>query len=226
NYHLHHHKITNTYPDIDNFVVTDYTRNPFLAKVMLLVVYTFAYPMYWLSNMGRHMRRLTVRQRVLTQVELLGFWGAVVSFFFVLPHAVFVFFFILPFIFGAMLASMTSMIEHYEMALTEDDAYSSRTYGTSSHLTNFIWNNVTYHNEHHKYPGIPWYNLRSFHEAAYPYYDEKVKSECHPSIYRLAFQLYGRILRFDMAKLDERYRGINKDAEREKCVALAGIPVA
>ena len=226
NYHLHHHKITNTYPDIDNFVVTDYTRNPFLAKVMLLVVYTFAYPMYWLSNMGRHMRRLTVRQRVLTQVELLGFWGVVTGFFFLLPHPVFFFFFILPFIFGAMLASMTSMIEHYEMALTEDDAYSSRTYGTSSHLTNFIWNNVTYHNEHHKYPGIPWYNLRSFHEAAYPYYDEKVKSECHPSIYRLAFQLYGRILRFDMAKLDERYRGINKDAEREKCVALAGIPVA
>ncbi len=67
----------------------------------------------------------------------------------------FFFFFILPFIFGAMLASMTSMIEHYEMALTEDDAYSSRTYGTSCHLTNFIWNNVTYHNEHHKYPGIP-----------------------------------------------------------------------
>ena len=58
----------------------------------------------------------------------------------------------------------------------DDDAYSSRTYGTSSHLTNFLWNNVTYHNEHHKYPGIPFYNLRSFHEAAYPYYDERVKA--------------------------------------------------
>jgi hypothetical protein len=69
-------------------------------------------------------------------------------------------------------------------------------------------------------------NLRSFHEAAYPYHDDPVKAECHPSIDRLAFQLYGRILRFDMAKLDERYRGINKEAEREKCVALAGIPVA
>src|ERR1700722_17178352 len=29
NYHLHHHKIANTYPDVDNFVVTDYTRSPF-----------------------------------------------------------------------------------------------------------------------------------------------------------------------------------------------------
>ncbi|WP_437484734.1 hypothetical protein WME75_45670 [Sorangium sp. So ce1014] len=26
------------------------------------------------------------------------------------------------------------------------------------------------HNEHHKFPGIPLYNLRSFHVAAYPYY--------------------------------------------------------
>jgi fatty acid desaturase len=44
NYHLHHHRIANTYPDVDNFVVTDYTRNPFLAKVLLVVVYSFAYP--------------------------------------------------------------------------------------------------------------------------------------------------------------------------------------
>ncbi len=51
NYHLHHHRIANTYPDVDNFVVTDYTRSPVLAKALLLVVYTFAYPLYWLSNM-------------------------------------------------------------------------------------------------------------------------------------------------------------------------------
>ena len=36
NYHLHHHRIANTYPDVDNFVVTDYTRNPFLAKLLLM----------------------------------------------------------------------------------------------------------------------------------------------------------------------------------------------
>ncbi len=224
NYHLHHHKIANTYPDVDNFVVTDYTRSPFLARVMLLAVYSFAYPMYWLSNMGRYMKRLSAGKRVLMNVEAIGFWGLVAYAFLALPHAVFFFSFALPFIFGAMLASLTSMIEHYEMLPGDDDAYSSRTYGTSSHLTNFLWNNVTYHNEHHKFPGIPWYNLRSFHEAAYPYYDEQVKAECHPSIYRLAFQLYGRILRFDMTKLDDRYRGINKDAERQKYVAMAGIP--
>lgn len=223
NYHLHHHRIANTYPDIDNFVVTDYTRNPVLAKVLLLVVYTVAYPLYWLSNMPRYMKRLTPGKRVLMNVELLGFAAVMVGFFFLMPLQVFVFFYGLPFLFGSILASVTSMIEHYEM-LPGEDAYSSRTYGTKSHLTNFLWNNVTYHNEHHKFPGIPWYNLRSFHEAAHPYYDEKVKAECHPSIYRLAFQLYGRILKFDMPRLDERYRNVDKAAEREKYVSMAGIP--
>jgi fatty acid desaturase len=222
NYHLHHHRIANTYPDIDNFVVTDYTRSPALAKVLLLAVYTFAYPMYWLSNMPRYVKRLSPGKRVRMNVEALGFWGLVAYAFSVMPHQVFFFSFALPFVFGSMLASVTSMIEHYEM-LPGEDAYSSRTYGTSTHVTNFLWNNVTYHNEHHKFPGIPWYNLRSFHEAAYPYYDEKVKAECHPSIYRLAFQLYGRILRFDIDKLDERYRGMNKDAERQKYLDMAGI---
>jgi fatty acid desaturase len=223
NYHLHHHKITNTYPDVDNVVVTDYTRSPALAKVFLLCVYTFAYPMYWLTNMGRYFARLSPAKRVLANVEALGFWAVVIGFFFVMPGQVFFFFFALPFVFGAMLASLTSMIEHFDMPMVDDDAYGSRTYGTRAHLTNFIWNNVTYHTEHHKYPGIPFYNLKRFHHAAYPYYDARVKAECHPSIYRLAFQLYGRILGLDIGELEERYRAVDKQAEREKYLALPGI---
>ncbi|MGK3998049.1 fatty acid desaturase family protein [Sorangium sp. So ce1024] len=223
NYHLHHHKIANTYPDVDNFVVTDYTRNPVLAKLLLLAVYTFAYPLYFLGCMARYVKRLSPMQRVRMNLELLGFWGLMAFFFWVMPLQVFFFFYALPFVFGAILASVTSMIEHYEM-LPGEDAYSSRTYGTQARITNFLWNNVTYHNEHHKFPGIPFYNLRSFHEAAYPYYDERVKSACHPSIVGIALELYGRILKLDIAKLDERYRGLNKEAERQKMMALNGIP--
>jgi hypothetical protein len=51
-----------------------------------------------------------------------------------------------------------------------------------------------------------------------------VKAACHPSIYKLAFQLYGRILKFDMTKLDERYHSVNKEAERQKYLSMAGIP--
>jgi fatty acid desaturase len=222
NYHLHHHKIANTYPDVDNFVVTDTTRNPVLAKVLLLAVYTFAYPIYFLTCMPRYVKRLTTLQRVRMNLELVGFYSLMGFFFVKMPGQVFFFFYLLPFLLGAVLASMTSMIEHYEM-LPGEDAYGSRTYGTKSHFTNFVWNNVTFHNEHHKFPGIPFYNLRSFHEAAYPYYDEQVKSACYPSVLGIALKLYGRILKLDIPKLDERYRDINKDAERRKMMAMNGI---
>src|SRR4030095_4736419 len=129
--------------------------------------------------------RLTTWQRVRMHLELVAWWGVVVALAWVLPPYVSFFLYGVPYILGSVLASTTSMIEHFEMEPGED-AYSSRTYGTKSHLLNFLWNNVSYHNEHHKFPGIPWYNLRSFHEAAFPYYDDQVKAACHPSIYRLA----------------------------------------
>jgi fatty acid desaturase len=224
NYHLHHHKITNTYPDVDNVVITDYTRNPFLAKVLLFCIYGFAQPLYFLTQVPRfYMKRLSTWHKVRVQLETLGWWGIVALGYFLMPFHVWFFCFALTFVFGAVLASVTSMIEHYEMMPSDDDAYSSRTYGTQSHVLNFFWNNVTYHNEHHKYPGIPFYNLKSFHHAAYPYYDERVKSECYPTVLGPLFKCWGRILELDIAKLDERYSGLDKDGERQRLLAMQGI---
>ncbi len=223
NYHLHHHRIANTYPDVDNFVVTDYTNNPFLAKLLLFVVYTFGYPIYFMFQMFRYLKRLTPWQRVRVNLELAGMFSLVGLAAYFMPTHVFVFFYGLPFLLGAFLASMTSMIEHFGMPATDDDAYSSRTYGTGRPLTNFLWNNVTYHNEHHKYPGIPFYNLASFHRAAYPHYDEQVKSACHRSIFPLAFELYGKILKLDIAAIEEKYADIDKTAEKQRVMTVPGI---
>lgn len=224
NYHLHHHKITNRYPDIDNFVVTDYTKNPAFAKVLLFCVYTFGYPIYFLFCMSRYyVRRLTFARLVRTQIEVAGFWGLVLLLQFTLPGHVMFFGWWLPFIFGSIFASVTSMIEHYEMPATEDDAYSSRTYATRSGLVNFFWNNVAYHNEHHKFPGIPFYNLKSFHEQAYPYYDDKVKSEVYTSTLGPAFMLYGRILKLDIPALERRYADIDRPGEKAKLMKVPGI---
>jgi fatty acid desaturase len=226
NYHLHHHRITNTYPDVDNFVVTDYTTNPTAAKVLLLCVYTFGYPIYFMFQMFRYMKRLTPWQRMRVNLELAGIFGLVGVAAYLLPLQVFLFAFGLPFALGAVLASLTSMIEHYGMSVTDDDAYSSRTYGTACAITNFLWNDVTYHNEHHKYPGIPFYNLASFHRAAYPHYDERVKAECHRSIYRLAFSLYREILRVDVEAQIRKYQHIDRQAERDRMMKEPGIPGA
>jgi fatty acid desaturase len=223
NYHLHHHRITNTYPDVDNFVVTDYTRNPVLAKLMLLAVYTFAYPIYFLFQMMRYTKRLSTWHKLRMNVELLGIFGVVALGYTQLPFQVFFFLFGLPFILGAMFASMTSMIEHFGMPATDDDAYSSRTYGTKAGLTNFLWNNVTYHNEHHKYPGIPFYNLARFHHTAYPHYEKRVQQECYGGIWSLALKLYGDIFRLDIGALSGKYANIDKRAERDRVMLLPGI---
>jgi fatty acid desaturase len=226
NYHLHHHRIANTYPDVDNFVVTDFTKNPFLAKALLMLVYTVGYPTYFMLQMFRYLKRLTPWQRVRVNLELAGIFSLIGLAAYLMPLHVFIFFYGLPFVMGAFFASMTSMIEHFGMPETDDDAYSSRTYGTRCHLTNFIWNNVTYHNEHHKFPGIPWYNLKSFYRAAYPYYEERVQDQCHTSIFSLAFKLYGEVLRLDIDALERKYAVIaDKRAERERLMDVPGIPV-
>ena len=224
NYHLHHHRIANTYPDVDNFVVTDYTESPLLAKALLLAVYTFGYPIYFMFQMFRYVKRLSLALQVRMNLELAAIFGLVYLGYWLLPWHVFLYAYGVPFLLGAVLASLTSMIEHYEMPATDDDAYSSRTYGTACPVTNFIWNNVTYHNEHHKYPGIPFYNLASFHHAAYPHYDERVKAACHRSIYGVALQLYRRILQVDVVALKRRYEHIDKKAEKERVMTLPGIP--
>jgi fatty acid desaturase len=223
NYHLHHHRIANTYPDVDNFVVTDYTTHPLLAKALLLLVYTFGYPIYFMFQMFRYLRRLTAWQRVRVQLELVGIFALIALAAYVMPLQVFVFFYGVPFVLGAFFASMTSMIEHMGMPASDDNAYSSRTYGTSCPLTNFLWNNVTYHNEHHKFPGIPWYNLASFHHAAKSHFDAKVQAECHRSIFPLALQLYGRILRLDVAALERKYADLDKRAEKARVMSVPGI---
>ncbi len=223
NYHLHHHRITNTYPDVDNFVVTDYTKNPTMAKVILLCVYSFGYPIYFLFQMFRYRRRLTFAKQVRMNVELLVFWGAVFAATYYLPWKFMLFFYGVPFILGSIFASITSLIEHFEMEPGDDDAYSSRTYATKRHFLNFLWNNVSFHNEHHKFPGIPWYNLRSFHEAAYKYYDKPIQDECYETFLPVVWMLWKRILQVDIAKLEAKYANIDREQEREKQMALAGI---
>ncbi|MEZ4307297.1 MAG: fatty acid desaturase [Polyangiaceae bacterium] len=224
NYHLHHHKITNQYADVDNFVVTDYTKSRSLGRVLLLCVYTFAYPIYFLFCMTRYyVKRLSFAKLVRMHLEVAAFWGLVFWLQFTQPMQVMFFAWWLPFIFGSMFASITSMIEHYEMPLTGDDAYSSRTYGTKSHVVNFFWNNVTFHNEHHKYPGIPFYNLRSFHEQAFPYYDDQVKAEVYPTTVGPALMLFKRILAFDPEVLEKRYAGLDRRGEKDKLMKLPGI---
>ncbi|HEX7602999.1 MAG TPA: fatty acid desaturase, partial [Polyangiaceae bacterium] len=111
NYHLHHHKIANTYPDVDNVVVTDWTTSPALAKAILMVIYLVGYPIYFMFAMFRYTRRLSFGLKVRMNLELAGIFGLMYLGYRLMPHQVFFFFYGLPFLLGAFLASCTSMIE-------------------------------------------------------------------------------------------------------------------
>ncbi len=216
-YHLHHHRITNTYADVDNFVVTDYTRDPVWARWLSLLVYVVGYPVYFMFQMFNYVPRLTWLKRVRMYAELALWFAVVAACIKWVPLHVFFFGYGLPFIFGAFLASVTEMIEHYEKTESDEDAYSSRTYGTGNRLYGFLWSNVCYHNEHHKYPGIPWYNLPEFHRQAYPYYDRKIQEECcYPGFFDIAWHLYGRIWEVDVDKVAARYAHLDHAQEREQ----------
>jgi len=223
NYHLHHHRIANTYPDVDNFVVSDYTHNPLLARILIFVLFTVGYPIYFMFRVLRYIKRLSAWERIRMNLELAAIFSLVGMAYVYMPLHVFIFFYGLPFLLGAFLASTSQMIEHFEMPEGDDDAYSSRTYGTENKLTNFVWNNVMFHNEHHKYPGIPFYNLESFHRAAYPHYDERVKAAVSPYLFRTAIRLWWRILTMDMKPYLERYDTVDKQAERDRLMTVAGI---
>lgn len=227
NYHLHHHRIANTYCDVDNFVVTDYTRSPTLAKVLLFAVYSFGYPLYFLFQMFRYVPRLSTWHKVRMHLELAGIFALIYLAYRLMPGQVFLFFYGLPFVLSAMLASVTQMVEHFEMMPGEapgyDHAFASRSYATKSRVFGFLWNNVSFHNVHHKFPGIPFYNLASFHEKALPYYDERVKAECYEGFWSVVLKMWGRILTLDIAEVQARYAHVDRDAERAKVLRLPGL---
>src|SRR5262249_375877 len=89
-------------------------------------------------------------------------------------------------------------------------AYSSRTYATSSRFLDWAWSGTSYHNEHHKYPGIPYYNLRRFHFEALPYYSPAVRANVHESFCPLIFSLCKRAATVD---LEEERANVHRDRQ-------------
>jgi len=227
NYHLLHHRIANTYSDVDNFVVTDYTKNPTLAKLLLFAVYSFGYPVYFLFQMFRYVSRLSTWHKVRMHLELAGIFSLIYLAYRLMPGQVFLFFYGIPFLLSSMLASVTQMVEHFEMMPGEapgyDHAFASRTYATQSVVFGFLWNNVSFHNEHHKFPGIPFYNLASFHEKAWPYYDDRVKAESYGGFWSVVWKMWRRILVLDIAEIEARYAHIDRPAERARSIRLPGL---
>jgi fatty acid desaturase len=191
-YHLDHHRIVNMPHDVDRVQTSRFTSNPRLAVLLRLFIFSFGYPMYWAREVGRYAKKMPLSVKLTMYVELLVIFGAIGGMLPLMGTVAWFSFMGTMAVTGAFFASITSMSEHYGINYNADHAYSSRTYATESPLIDFIWSGTNFHNEHHKYPGIPYYNLRSFHHEAMPHYSEAVRKNVYPDFWPVVFSLWRR----------------------------------
>jgi fatty acid desaturase len=190
-YHLDHHKIVNMPHDIDRVQVSRFTSNPRLAVALRMAIYFGGYPVYWMLDVGRYMPTLSAWGRVRVVLESASFYVALIGLYFLMGPVAFFAVVLSKVIAGAFFASITSMTEHFGIPYHPDHAYTSRTYASKSAFLDWLWSGTPYHIEHHKYPGIPYYNLRAFHYEALPYYSAEVRANVHEDFWPLVFKLWG-----------------------------------
>jgi fatty acid desaturase len=189
-YHLDHHRIVNMPHDVDRVQVSRFTSNPRMAVALRLAIYLGLYPIYWATQVTRYAAKLSLGLKVRMYLELAVIFGGLLSLYPLMGKVAFFSVIGTQTVVGAVFASITSMCEHFGIEFNSDHAYSSRTYATRSRLLDFLWSGTNFHNEHHKYAGIPYYNLRRFHFEALPYYSDDVKKNIHPDFWPMVFRLF------------------------------------
>jgi fatty acid desaturase len=208
-YHLDHHRIVNMPHDIDRVQVSRFTSNPRLGAALRVLIYLGGYPMYWATQVTRYAAQLSFGLKVRMYLELALIFGGIAALYPLMGKVAFFSVVGTQTVVGAFFASVTSMCEHFGIEYHPDHAYSSRTYATRSRLLNFLWSGTTFHNEHHKYAGIPYYNLRRFHFEALPYYSDAVKKNVHEHFWPLVFSLLRKAATLS---LDEERELVRRDS--------------
>jgi len=156
--HIDHHNKRNTSED---HIVEDYElrgldkdgRNMFWLWFIKPVI---GYAGYF------YLRYIIDLKNIKTSVKLLAFWAPVISIcgYFNVLDLLFLYWFV-PFLWA-----FTSFFHWSEVGKHYNAK--SETRSDVSFLKNFCHHNAGYHYIHHKYPTIPWYNLRKAHKALCP----------------------------------------------------------
>lgn len=210
-YHLDHHRIVNMPHDVDRVTVSRFTKNPSIARFLRVMIYLGFYPIYWAIEVQRYARAMPAFDKLKMFFELAMIGVVLTAFGFVMHPTAFWTVALTQLAVGAFFASITSMCEHFGVEYQPDHAYSSRTYATDSALLDWLWSGTIFHNEHHKYPGIPWYNLKQFHFEAKPYYSPAVLKNVHTNFWPLVAVLFKRA---SSLNLEEEKAAAERDRER------------
>ncbi len=196
-YHLDHHRIVCQPSDIDRVQPSMWTRSAGVSRLYRVAIYMGGYPIYWALRVGRYLREMPWYLHLRMYAEFVFLYGGLVGLYFVMGAVPFIAIVGTQTVTGAFFASATSMCEHFGMRYHPDPGFSSRTYAIKSWFANFLWSGTNFHHEHHTWPGIPYYNLRSFHFEARPFYPPEVQAHMHDYFWPLAFELWGQAAKVD-----------------------------
>jgi fatty acid desaturase len=219
-YHLDHHRIVNMPHDTDRVQTSRWTSSPALSRLLRIALFTALYPAYWALRVRRHYRVLSTPRKVRVWLELAVAYAALFALHPVMGGVAWATFFVSLVTTSFVLASLTTMAEHFDVDYHDDPAYTSRTYATESLVIDWFWGSSTYHVEHHGFPGIPYYNLRAFHREALPYYPPEVRRNVHRGFWRTIFTLLRRV--WTTSVEEERARARRDVAEIAERSGLAG----
>ncbi len=220
-YHLDHHRIVNMPHDTDRVQTSRWTNRPILARLLRIVIFTALYPAYWALRVGRHYRVLSAGRKIRVWLELAVGYGALFALRPLMGGDAWALFFVSLVMTSFVLASLTTMAEHFDVDYHHDPAYASRTYATESWLIDWVWGSSTYHVEHHGFPGIPYYNLRRFHREARNFYPRSVTRNVHAGWWSVIFPLLGRLWTLSVREEQARTR-----RDEETLAPLAGTSCA
>ncbi len=210
-YHLDHHRIVNMPHDTDRVQTSRWTDNQTIARLLRITIFCLLYPAYWALRVGRHYRVLSRTSKLAVWVELAISWGLLFALHPLMGGAAWTAFFVSLVLTSFVLASLTTMAEHFEVDYHREPTHTSRTYATESRLIDWMWGSSTYHVEHHGFPGIPYYNLRQFHREAFPYYPEEVRRNVHRGWWSVIFKLTRRL--WTLTIEEERLRARRDEVE-------------
>ena len=163
--HLDHHKYLRTDDDPDEF--TGVTKNPLLLRLLYLFWIIFGAPTAVFVHFpysGWRLASSKDRKMILAEISIaLVTYSIIVTVAYqTQSFASLLHYWVLPWIVAAIFTNIRGWAEHgftiQGNAITE-----SRT-TTSSKIVSFLSFNANYHNEHHCFPAVPWYNLPKVHK--------------------------------------------------------------
>jgi fatty acid desaturase len=154
-----HHSTTRTAKDPDDIEVNAPKSLPLVVVYYLVLVFGIYLYMGTVAITGYKKANERMKKQILVEYALIGMLLA--ALFALCDVSLVLNLWIIPLLIAAQLSNARGLAEH-GLTATGNEFLDTRTV-VSSRFVSFFMCNLNYHLEHHLFPGVPWYHLRSIH---------------------------------------------------------------